>query len=42
MITKIVCASIGAVIMLDVVMVIACCKITDVIAREVDRWSNDE
>ena len=41
MITKIVCAFVGAVIMLVAVMVIACCKISGGIAREVDRWSND-
>ena len=37
MITKIVCASIGAVIMLVAIMVIACCKISGGIARAVEK-----
>lgn len=42
MITKIICASIGAAIMLVAIMVIACCKLSGDIARKAERWNDDE
>ena len=41
MITKIVCAFVGAIIMLVAVMVIACCKLSGDISKRVEKWSDE-